>query len=409
MQWIVSQIGAREHYAAPRAFAREGKLEALHTDLWSGRLSGLLGRLPGPFKALGARSHPELSGERVVAYNLSGLAESIAHPLRRRLDASHTILDQYLAIGAAFGERVRRDLQRRGVDAAANAFFSFNTGCLETLEWLSERGVFSIISQIDPGRTEQEMVLAEMRRWPGWSDAAPEVYEPYFARMQAEWAAATRVLVNSEWSRKALVEQGVPERKLVVVPLAYEAPPLEGSPEAPAPGPLRVLWLGQVNLRKGIPYLVEAAKKLPPRDFEFVIAGPLGIRAEAVATAPPNMRFVGRVHRAELAAHYRNSDVFVLPTVSDGFAITQLEAMAHGLPVIATPNCGSVVEPGVDGLIVEARNAEALAAALEWCAANRSALHAMRGPARRKSEMYTLEAYARRVEGAYRDFQSSRA
>jgi len=57
---------------------------------------------------------------------------------------------------------------------------------------------------------------------------------------------------------------------------------------------------------------------------------------------------------------YRSADVFVLPTLSDGFAITQIEAMSHGLPVIATPNCASVVENGVDGLWCPQKTAEHL-------------------------------------------------
>ena len=119
--------------------------------------------------------------------------------------------------------------------------------------------------------------------------------------------------------------------------------------------PLKVLFLGQVILRKGIQYLIAAARLLERENIRFDVVGPIGISREAMATAPGNVTFHGRTGRDQAADCYRRSHLFVLPTLSDGFAITQLEAMAHGLPVITTPCCGEVVSDGVDGFIVPAR------------------------------------------------------
>jgi len=88
--------------------------------------------------------------------------------------------------------------------------------------------------------------------------------------------------------------------------------------------------------------------------IHFDVVGPIGISEEALACVPSNMTFHGPVSRDRTEAYYRSADLFVLPTLSDGFALTQLEAMTHGLPVIATPNCAEVVSDGVDGLIVPA-------------------------------------------------------
>src|SRR5690606_21335816 len=99
-------------------------------------------------------------------------------------------------------------------------------------------------------------------------------------------------------------------------------------------------------------------------DFHFDIVGPIGISHEAVASASCNVRFQGRANRCEVVEWYRQADVFVLPTLSDGFAITQIEAMAHGLPVVTTPCCGEVVTDGVDGFIIPPRDSQALAKAL---------------------------------------------
>ena len=126
-----------------------------------------------------------------------------------------------------------------------------------------------------------------------------------------------------------------------------------------------------------IQYLVEAARELQQSNIEFLVAGPLGISDQAVRTFPGNIKLLGRITRDHLRRTYQTAHVMVLPTISDGFAVTQLEAMAQGLPVIATPNCGEVVTHGMDGLIVPARDSGALAAAIARLDADRELLRNM--------------------------------
>jgi glycosyltransferase involved in cell wall biosynthesis len=160
---------------------------------------------------------------------------------------------------------------------------------------------------------------------------------------------------------------------------------------------LRVLWLGQVVLRKGIQYLIEAARLLEHENTRFEVVGPIGISETAVKSAPRNVSFHGRATRDQAGDWYRQADLFVLPTVSDGFALTQLEAMAHGLPVIATPNCGRVVTDGVDGLIVPVRDGAALARAIDRYR-EEPELGASHGAAAlRKAAQLSLESLSQRL------------
>lgn len=183
----------------------------------------------------------------------------------------------------------------------------------------------------------------------------------YWERLCEEWALADLILANSEWSAHALAHQGVKSEKIIIVPLSIDIQTASARKLKNSGDSLKVLWLGSVILRKGIQYLVEAARELVEANIEFLVAGPIGISKDAIRTFPPNIRLLGPVTRDETAKIYGQADVFVLPTISDGFAITQLEAMAFGLPVIVTPNCGRVVSDGVDGFIVPPRNSEALA------------------------------------------------
>jgi glycosyltransferase involved in cell wall biosynthesis len=192
------------------------------------------------------------------------------------------------------------------------------------------------------------------------------------------------------------MQQGVPERKIVVVPLAYETSGVQeirdqGLEVRGSGEPLRILFLGQVNLRKGIQYLIQAAKMLPDEPVQFDVVGPLGISEEALKSAPSNMIFHGAINRDRAPEFFGKADLFVLPTLSDGFALTQLEAMAYGLPVIATPNCGAVVTDGVDGMIVAARSSEEIYQAIKTFLSESEKLHSMRAASRRKAAEYGMK------------------
>jgi glycosyltransferase involved in cell wall biosynthesis len=151
------------------------------------------------------------------------------------------------------------------------------------------------------------------------------------------------------------------------------------------------LFLGQVNLRKGIPYLLEAAKLLKRENIQIDIAGPIAIADQFVVKAPPNVRFHGAVTRDRVREFYKRADIFVLPTISDGFALTQLEAMAHGLPVITTPNCGRVVTEGLDGFVIPPRDAATLANCLRTLLEDPERLQAMREAAKLAVAKFNLD------------------
>jgi glycosyltransferase involved in cell wall biosynthesis len=186
--------------------------------------------------------------------------------------------------------------------------------------------------------------------------------------------------------------------KIEILPLSYEGEAVHdkgviNTSDQNSVKDLQVLWLGQVNVRKGIHYLIEAARMLEGRDIHFDIVGPIGIAREIVDSAPSNMTFHGSVSRDLAADYYRKADVFVLPTLSDGFAITQLEAMAYGLPVITTPHCGKVVIDGETGFVVPARDAKALAEAVMRFAKDRELALRMNDNCRASVKKFSIDTY----------------
>ena len=399
--WICSQIGAREHFAIPRALRHGGKLAALYTDFWAGPTVRKLA--VGKLRPLAARHHPDFNDDAklVRSWNARTLGWELLR--RKKFSGDQPARSRYhgfIEVGRRFATCVRDDLQWRKDLNSDSIFFAYDTGALETFEWCRQQNLKCVLNQMDPNRVEVELVRAEEKNWPGWAAQSLAVPEEYFARREQEWQLADRVVVNSEFSRQALLQQGVPPEKLAVIPLCYEPDGQSPRPQVPSPKPgepLRVLFLGQVILRKGIQYLMAAARQLEHEAIHFDVVGPVGISRAAVSSAPGNVTFHGRTGRHEAAAWYRRAHLFVLPTLSDGFAITQLEAMAHGLPVVATPNCGEVVSNGVDGFIVAARDADALTNVFRRYLAQPELLPAQSATATVKARQFTLARLAKNL------------
>lgn len=226
----------------------------------------------------------------------------------------------------------------------------------------------AILGQIDPAITEENIVADAVRHHallkPDWERAPPA----YWSRWREECAIADRIVVNSPWTRDGLVEAGIDAAKLAVVPLAYEgrgaAIHRDYPPRFTDKRPLRVLFLGSLVIRKGIAELLDAATLLTDSPVEFHLVGHEAIAIPPDAMANPRIIRHGPVARGRVAAHYVAADVFILPSLSDGFGLTQIEAQANGLPVIASRQCGDVVRDGVDGLLLAEVSSDEIARAI---------------------------------------------
>lgn len=391
--WLCSQIGAREHYSIPRALHRQGRLHRLVTDLWFGPAAQTVLRCAGSGgRRLAGRWHADLSKAAVSAFPLNGLRWVGAVRRQSGEQLYHTHVDQ----GTWFAKRTARLLDTAPQDAV---FFSYDTGFLEAGEAARARGIPAAVCQMDPARVEVELVEEEAKNWPGWR-ADFQLAPPFFQeRREREWDIASCVVVNSPWSRDALIKMGVPSEKIAIVPLCFEPPPEQDPTKKPNKAkPLEVLWVGSAILRKGIQYLLEAARLLKDENVRFTVVGLVGITEKAVKTAPPNLQFLGPRPYADAVEHFRTADVFAIPTLSDGFAITQLEAMSYGLPVIATPNCGEVVIEGENGFIIPARDSQALADRIGEWVNDRDLVEKMSDAAKKRAKNYGIDRLTKELE-----------
>jgi glycosyltransferase involved in cell wall biosynthesis len=374
MKWICCQLGAREHYAIPRALFRLDMLASLVTDAWV-LPSSLLAKICGRRSKLRDRFHDELLDARVTGFNSSLI---LFETLTRARDLSEW--EKIIARNRWFERKVVSSLTSdpRALISAAPVLLSYSYAALEPFRYAESQGWKKVLVQIDPGPEEERILAEEVARVPelagGWRPAPAE----YWAAWREECDHADRIVVNSEWSREGLIRSGVPSGKLAVIPLAYE--PGAGSGRLTEPRlqrrypehftqerPLRVLFLGQVNLRKGVARLLAAARILHGEPVEFWIVGPVQIANARTIADNARVKWFGPATRKQVAEMYRNADVFILPTLSDGFAITQLEAQAYGLPLIVSRHCGDVVQDNVNGLLLDEPSVEAIESAIRFC------------------------------------------
>ncbi len=350
----------------------------LVTDAWVPK-GHILGAFPGKIRE---RRHDGLRRARVRSFNLGILAFELASKARGLKG-----WDQVIARNAWFQRRVasallglERDRRRAAGRWERPVLFSYSYTALGPFRWAKENGWRTVLGQIDPGPMEERLVKkleeesqGRIARLASWDRSGREAsrWRPapssYWDSWREECRLADQIVVNSDWSRGGLVEEGIGSEKISIVPLAFDSSADAGEFSRSYPErftserPLRVLFLGQVNVRKGIVPLLEASRALEGEPIEFLLVGPSQIAIPENWRAGRKVRWIGSVPRSEVSRYYREADVFVFPTFSDGFGLTQLEAQSWRLPVIASRNCGDVVRDGENGWLLKEVSAPSIA------------------------------------------------
>jgi glycosyltransferase involved in cell wall biosynthesis len=402
MKWVCCQLGAREHYAIPRALFRIGMLESLVTDAWMPP-SSLLGKYCGDSSKFRHRFHSELCDARVKAFNSSlVLFEMLAAARNSRG------WPKILSRNRWFQRNVVSFLRSQLSPFTSQLVLcSYSYTALEPFRYAKANGWKTLLLQIDPGPEEERIVAEEVARVPQLTGDGHRAPPEYWAFWRQECELADRIVVNSEWSREGLLRVGMPAEKISIIPLAYEEPGVgrHGEPRLPrdypdrftAERPLRVLFLGLINLRKGVARLLEAARILRDEPVEFWLVGPVETAHAGTIGNAGRVKWFGPIRPNQATEFYKDADVFILPTLSDGFAITQLEAQAHGLPVIASKNCGKVVEDSINGRILDEPSAGCIVNAIRECIASPARVEKL-ASASGVHDKFTIDALANQLQ-----------
>ncbi|MEM5810048.1 MAG: glycosyltransferase family 4 protein [Candidatus Aenigmatarchaeota archaeon] len=395
------------HYAVPRMLCEEGMLERLYTDVYLGN-KPLLEFLIRHFhfktknleKFLG-RKNGDIPPEKVVSFDWLGFW----YWWRQRKAKGAELWRVFADGGKAFNQAIIK----RGLPSA-DIIYGFQSASLELFEYAKTKGMKCILEQtIAPRRIQQKLLMEEKERWNGWQDDMELLNEndPLAEREEKEWKIADLILCGSEFVRSGIKEVTNCHSEPVseshepicrVVPYGVDLHNFSPTPKEPLKKrPLRVLFAGEVGLRKGIPYLLSALRMLNSKQIEAKLAGKIGIVPAIVNEYKKYAEFPGIVPGAKMVELYQWADVFVLPSICEGSATVTYEALASGIPVICTPNTGSMVKDNVDGHIVPIRNADAIASVIENYLKNPEKLKTHQKNAIEGREKVGLEAYKGRL------------
>ncbi len=249
----------------------------------------------------------------------------------------------------------------------------------------------------------QDQILAE--EYARWRVAYRPINPGVIERELAEYEICDWIAVPSEFVRRTFIEKGVGEDKLIKLPFGVDIDLFRQIPKHDET--FRVIYVGNLTLRKGLPYILEAiaAPGLPP--LELWLIGSIDPDVEPILAKYQKLyRYLGTVPRPELHKFYSQGSVFVLASIEEGLALVQAQAMACGLPVIATRNSGAedLFSDGVEGFIVPIRSAEAIREKIVYLYENPAERERMAEAAKRRvRNLGGWDRYGEAAVAAYRE------
>ncbi|MGC8880228.1 MAG: glycosyltransferase family 4 protein, partial [Anaerolineae bacterium] len=279
-------------------------------------------------------------------------------------------------------------------------FHGWNGMCLCTLRRARRFGAITVVERASSyPNTQLRLLREEYERW----NAPLRVPMWNYRRSVCELEEADYVSIPSPFVRDSMLEAGTSPDKLIEIPYGVDLSRFHPV-QYDSARPFRVAFAGQVSLRKGVPYLMEAWRRLGWKDCELWIIG--AITPDVHHMVPmwrtlPGVRFIP--HSRCLEVLLNQCDVFVFPTIEEGSALVTYEALACGLPVITTPNAGSVVRDGLEGFLVPIRDVDALCDRMQRLRDDETLRSAMSRAALERARAFTWTTYQERLVAAYRE------
>lgn len=340
------------------AYENAGMLGRFYTTFFShpaNRLSRILQKFSFIGKEVNRRSFTELPIDKFKSRPLPELLRSAA---ARKMNAVFTDkIWEWAELG--FDKWVAGSLKKE----QPHIVHTYEHAAFSILKRAHKLGIFSVYEQPSQHHSfftsvaRQQMNLYPQLNTESALLLTNEKAERRNRRRDKELELADMILCNSTFTKNTLMAAGISPEKVKILPLAF--PPVrENKPEKAAGKPLAFLHAGNQSLRKGSHLLYEAWRKcqFSESEAELWLVGKMQLPESMRKNLPGKVLIKPNLPQQELLDLYNQADVFVLPTLADGFGMVVTEAMANGLPVMATQNCCApdLIEHGKNGWILPA-------------------------------------------------------
>lgn len=402
---VVTHAGRRDAYQLALALDEGALLESLITDFyWNPAVYSAL-KTVLPRRGIPERICAGLNPQRVRPSPRAVLAD-----VQAKVGGDK---DSHRAKDAALGTAARR----RAI-ATGSALFSYSYYAASAFRPGDTELDYRFLFQLHPHPLSvREILVEEMERTPAARASLmmeseismpPEAFGALAqeAELANGWAAASR------YTAQTLSDHGIPADKIHVVPYGVDLQSFPPRPQPPQKNePFTIVYVGSLIQRKGLSYLLDAVRALRSPNVRLLLRGRGAVDRDLLKTySDVDFDLKLGLPLPELVRDIQRSDVFVLPSLTEGFAQVILEAMACGVPVITTANtCApDILTEEVHGFILPIRDARALEEKLVWGLEHRDALAEMGRQAAQQASIFTPARFRAGIRSAYQAMIESR-
>ena len=275
---------------------------------------------------------------------------------------------------------------------SCSIFHGWNHHCLQQLKKAKDLGAVTVVERASSHILQGQEVLGT-QVWP----------KPFVEKCLEEYEEADYILVPSDYAKRSFLERGFDEKRIVKIPFGVDHKKFVNRKSTIVNrNKFVVLYVGEVRSGKGVQYLLEAWERLNLREAELWLAGDVKRDIKKVLSKyrhHKDIKHLGFVRNIpELMGR---ANVFAFPSLDEGSALVNYEAMAAGLPVITTPNAGSLIRDSLDGYIIPIRDSEALAERVEFFYKYPEQAKVMGESGRERIKGFTWERYGENLVKAY--------
>jgi len=284
------------------------------------------------------------------------------------------------------------------------AVYAYEDGALHTFRKAKQLGIHCIYElPIAYGQMSQQLIREEALRYPEWThtlDGAIDSAEKML-RKKEELQLADCIICPSQFVKTSIPEDLIQDKPIRIIPYGTDPIPTDEAASVHDPAaPLKCLFVGLLSQRKGLADLFEAIKLLPdPRRIELHLIGkPMG-NIEFYKNRGVAFRYHGILPRSQVLQEMKRDDVFILPSIVEGRALVQLEALSQGLPLLISNHTGGedLIIEGKTGFQVTIRNPQALADKLQWFLDHRDQLSSMKIHAAHHAQSITWKGFQQQL------------
>lgn len=351
--------GSRDHYEVAIALAERGKLDSLVTDFYT------------PDALMKALEHAPV---RVREYFLKRHSPQLPSRLTTLMPSTSLPLDRPWSMTQNVSDRMGRRAARAARDGAL--IYSYHLrGYMEAATRLTSRIEPVVNFQVHPVARQIREVMRSDRELTGINAALePEetIDEAEMLRDEHHARQTDGSICASSFTAQGLMTIGVPQSQIHVsaygsdrLPQATTRGKTVTAREPRSGRPMRALWVGQLAYRKGPHWAFRAARELGPSGIKLTVATRDAVPSWLLPL-PSNVEIFHGVSSSGLAELYASHDIFLMPSIVEGFGLVYLEALAAGLPILATRNSGApdIATDGRNAVLVPASDLDALTNAL---------------------------------------------